>query len=127
MVRRPAGISDPQDRCRMPQGEGRGALKPRVDRLGEGQNVSIYTQFCSPSEKFALFALYMGSSAPYSPRIREASFSETQKAIRQEKGRGSRENPGGKVSWAMYWRGVIFSCPAYSTVTMTSNNKAVKR
>src|SRR5215218_5249286 len=125
MVHRPAGISDPQDRCRMPQGEGRGALKPRVDRLGEGKNVSIYTQF-APQAKSSPFLPYIGSSAPYSPRIREASFSETQKAIRQEKGRGV-ENPGGKVSWAMYWRGVIVSCPAYSTVTMTSNYKAVKR
>jgi hypothetical protein len=32
-------------------------------------------------------------------------FSETKKAIREEKGRGV-ENPGGKVSWALYWRDV---------------------
>src|SRR5215203_1694682 len=127
MVRGPAGISDPQDRCRMPQGEGRGALKPRVDRLGEGKKREYKYSILLPKRKVRPFCPDIGSSAPYSPRIREASFSETQKAIRQEKGRDSRENPGGKVSWAMYWRGVIFSCPAYSTVTMTSNNKAVKR
>jgi hypothetical protein len=45
------------------------------------------------------------------------------KATSQEKGRGV-ENPGGKVSWAVNRRAV--PCPAYSTVTMTPNNKAVK-
>jgi len=39
---------------------------------------------------------YMGSSVPYSPRIREEFFSETQMATREEKGRGV-ENPDRKV------------------------------
>src|SRR5215217_6036239 len=42
----------------------------------------------------------------YSPSCREGSFSETQKAIRQEKGRGV-ENPGGKVCWALYRLGCL--------------------
>ena len=58
--------------------------------------------------------------------FRQIQFSETQKAtIRQEKGRGV-ENPGGKeVSWALYRRVVSPAQP--TSVTMTPNNKAVKR
>src|SRR5215217_1621390 len=44
---------------------------------------------------------------------------------RRYKSRGV-ENPGGKVSWTLYRRKSLGSCPAYSTVTMTANNKAVK-
>jgi hypothetical protein len=55
----------------MPQGDARGALKPRVDRLGRAKNVSINLNFAPQAKNFALFALYMGSSVPYSPRIRE--------------------------------------------------------
>src|SRR5829696_3759606 len=42
-----------------------------------------------------------------------------------EKSRGV-ENPGGKASWTLYRRKSFASCPAYSTVTMPPNNKAVK-
>jgi hypothetical protein len=53
------------------------------------------------------------SSRPLcSPNCREEFFSETQKAIREEKGRGV-ENPGGKVSWTLCRGRLIPSCPAY--------------
>jgi cold shock protein len=84
----------------MPQGEGRGALKPRVDKLGEGKNVSINTQICSPSEKLP-FLPYMGSSAPYSPSCREGSFSETkgQSLGRPVGGYRFVGMPQGRVAW----------------------------
>ena len=83
-------------------------------------------------------AYSLGASYLYSLDCREGSFSETGLPINNvlgnsdgykgSKGPGSYgRDPGGKVGWATYRRRLVYhSCPAYSTVTMTPNNKAVK-
>ena len=82
----------------MPQGEGRGALKPRVDRLGEGQKRRYKYSILLPRRTNLPD---MGSSVPYSPRIREGSFSETkgQSLGRPVGGYRFVGMPRGRVAW----------------------------
>src|SRR5215203_7408009 len=80
-------MPDPQDRGRMPQGEARGALKSRVDRLGEGQKREYKYSILLPKRKFCPFCpiwvapllIHRESERAHSRKLsfRPRAFSET--------------------------------------------------